>query len=98
MFPRAAQHHEDRKSLSRTVRNAVYNAICDTKPICPVCYNLLTVDDYQIAHLVAVKNNGDNDFSNLTATHKRCNTGTNTIHLEYLPKDIRDRVIMFAYQ
>ena len=96
MIPYAAQGRNDRVRVSRKLRDIFFNIITDMKPICPVCKTIITVDDYEISHIVSVRNNGDNKYSNLTATHKRCNSyiGTDTICFDDLSEYEKSRVLM----
>ncbi|WP_019531286.1 HNH endonuclease [Dasania marina] len=65
--------------------------------VCPLCGNKLTLDQFDVDHIIPWHWGGGNERSNLQITHPSCNRskGNNIEDLQYLVQYLEDKVMNF---
>jgi hypothetical protein len=73
----------ERRSIPKQLRGQVWrNYFATIDHLCPLCDNLISIDDFECGHIVSVKNGGGNNPSNLMPLCGKCNKSMSSMNLD----------------
>jgi len=83
------QWRQKKKKISKSIRRRVWNEFTtDTEECCPLCPDMISIDNFHASHIIPEAKGGKVDINNLVPLCSKCNTEMGTKTMEEYCIDI----------